>query len=65
VNIGDAALVEACGELVLGKAGPARGGDRTHVDQEFYAGSLQLIEHRFLRRLLIANGEERSRFARH
>src|SRR6516164_5741129 len=61
VNIGDAALVEACRELVLGKTRSARRGDRAYVDQELYAGAFEFVQHGLLRRLLIADGEKRLR----
>src|SRR5262245_17167403 len=58
MQIADAALVEPGGELVLGKAGAARGRHRAYVDQELDAGVLEFIQHRFRRRLLVADGEE-------
>jgi tripartite-type tricarboxylate transporter receptor subunit TctC len=60
-----AALVEACRQLVLGKARPARRRHRAHIDQQFYAGALQFVEHRLGRRLLIADGEEAFGLAGH
>src|SRR3954454_20248455 len=44
--------------MIFGKAPPPRGRDRAHVDQQLNAGSLQLVEHRLGRCLLIADGEE-------
>ena len=46
MQVGDAALIEAGGELVLGEARPARGRHRAHVDQQLDAGLFQLVEHR-------------------
>ena len=63
VKVGNAAFVQSCRELVLGKSGTARGGDRAHVDQELHAGLLEFVEHRFGRRLFIADGEQLSGFA--
>ena len=62
VDIADAALIEAGGKLVLGKAATARRGDRAHVHQELHARVLQLVQHCLLRRLLIADREEFFRF---
>ena len=58
MQVGNAALVEAGGELVLGKAGAARRDHGAHVDQKLHAGLFEFVEHRFRRRLLIADGEE-------
>ena len=59
VKVGDAALVEARCELVLGKAGAAGSRHRAHVDQKLHAGLFEFVEHGLGRRLLIADGEER------
>src|SRR6267154_1264836 len=45
VQIADGPLVEAGGELAFGKARPARGAHRAHVDHEIDLGLLQGIEH--------------------
>ena len=58
MQIRNAALLEARGELVLGKAGAAGGGDRAHIDQELHAGLFEFVEHRLGGRLFIADGEQ-------
>jgi len=65
MQIGDAALVEPRGELLLGEARAAGGGDRAHVDQQLDAGLLQLVQHRLGRRLFIPDGEKAFCFAGH
>src|SRR4029077_3737191 len=62
MNIGNAALIERGCKLVLGKAGPSRRGDGAYIDQELDACALQLVQHRLLRRLLVADGEELAAF---
>jgi hypothetical protein len=46
MQVADAAFVQCCGKLVLGKACPARRGDRPRVDQEADTGALDLGQHR-------------------
>ena len=58
MQIGDARFVERGGELALGEARPARGGDRAGVDQELDLGALELGEHRVGLGLLVADGEK-------
>src|SRR5215207_4395177 len=58
MQIGNAALIQASGELILGKARPPRGRNRAHVNQQLDAGVFQFVEHGLRRRLLIADGEE-------
>jgi hypothetical protein len=65
MDVADAALVEAGGELVLGETRPPRRGDGTHIDQQLDAGILQFIEHGFRWRLLVTDGEELRRFSGH
>ena len=58
MQIRDACLVERGGELPLGEARPARGGDGPGVDQQLDLGPLELGEHRVGLRLLVADGEK-------
>src|SRR3954463_10990066 len=58
MQIGNAALIEAGCELILGEPRPPRGRDRAHVNQQLDASVFQFVEHRPGRCLLIADGEE-------
>src|SRR3954466_3053275 len=58
VQIGNAALIKAGCQLILGKARPPRGRDRARLTQQLDASVFQFVEHRPGRRLLIADGEE-------
>src|SRR5882762_10837273 len=60
MQVRNAALVEPGGELVLGKAGPARGGDGAHVHQQLHSRALEFVEHSLGGGLFIADGEELS-----
>src|SRR3954471_9369589 len=64
MQIADAGHVEACGELALGEAGPARSRYRTCVDEKPNAGAGQLADHGRRGRLLVADGEELLHFTR-
>ena len=59
MQIADPVFIERRGQLPLGEAGPARGRDRSRVDEQADAGALELAEHGIRRRLLVADGEER------
>jgi hypothetical protein len=55
MDVTDALLVERGGKLALGEARPARGRDRTGVDQEIDLGALQFAQDRSWLRLLITD----------
>src|SRR3954470_9348296 len=64
MQISDAGLVEIGGKLALGEARPARGCNRTCVDDKPNAGAGQLADHGQRGRLLVADGEELLHFTR-
>ena len=57
MQIADAGLVEAGGQLALGEARPARGRDRARVDDQAHAGALEFVDDGGGFRLLVADGE--------
>ncbi len=59
MDISDPPLRQRPRQRRLGKARPARGGDRPHVDQRLDASRTQLIQELGLSLPLIADGEER------
>src|SRR6185312_5429634 len=63
VQIGDAGFVERGGQLTLGEAGPARRGDRAHVDKGVDLRLFEFAQNRGGLGLLVADGEERQRLA--
>src|SRR3954468_1829122 len=64
MQIADADLVEIGGKLPFREAGPARGCNRTCVDDKPNAGAGQLADHGRRGRLLVADGEELLHFTR-
>src|SRR5690242_20628632 len=59
MQIADAVLVEAGGELALGEAGPARGGHGAHVDDEVDLCVLECAEQVARGGVLVSDREER------